>query len=121
MRRRPSCAAHQRRESSRFPGRRECLIAELISEFQCPSSTFLLAVGAAFRGSAFLLPGAEFAGLRFAGLQCLEERIQALELGSPELAIAFQPLVGFGQRLGLKPARTALRVAAARNQAGALE
>src|SRR5207249_10539706 len=39
----------------------------------------------------------------------------------PQTAIAFQPLGSFSEPLGLEAARPPLRVAAARNQAGALQ
>ena len=68
---------------------------------------------------SFLACGA--LGLLLRGFQLLQQTIQAQEGGLPELAIALQPSGDFDQRLGLEPAGTALRVAAARNQTRALE
>ena len=47
--------------------------------------------------------------------------VETLEAAFPELTIAFQPFVGFGEWLGVEAARTALRGAAARYQSGALQ
>src|SRR5882762_6580038 len=55
------------------------------------------------------------------GLQLLEQRIEAPEGVFPNLAVAFQPLVGFCERPGLELPRPSLRVAAARNEACALQ
>ena len=54
-------------------------------------------------------------------LHLVEQGVQALEVALPELAVALQPFGGFRERLGLEPARPSLRVAAARDQAGALQ
>src|SRR6266478_9385326 len=66
-----------------------------------------------------LLPSAS----RFflASLHHLEQGVEILEPGLPELPVAFQPSTGLGEGLGLEPAGAALRIAAARNQAGALQ
>src|SRR5438034_11695492 len=58
--------------------------------------------------------------LRF-GLELVEQRIEAPVVPFPQTAIAFQPLGSFSEPLGLEAARPPLRVAAARNQAGALQ
>jgi len=55
------------------------------------------------------------------GFHLIEQGIQALEAALPKLAIAFQPLIGLGKRLGFEAARPALRVAIVRNQAGSLQ
>ena len=56
--------------------------------------------------------------LRF---QFVQQGIESLEISFPELAIAFEPVVGFSEPPRLKTARAALRVAATRNQPGALQ
>ena len=53
-------------------------------------------------------------------LVLVEQRVEALVISFPQTAIAFQPLGSFSEPLGLEAARPPLRVAAARNQAGAL-
>src|SRR5436309_9444925 len=58
--------------------------------------------------------------LRF-GLELVEQRIEAPVVPFPQTAIAFQPLGSSPGPLGLEAARPPLRVAAARNQAGALQ
>src|SRR5271156_39645 len=50
-----------------------------------------------------------------------EQRIQPLEISFPELAVALEPFVGFGESPGLQPPWTSLRIAATRDQAGAFE
>jgi len=55
------------------------------------------------------------------GLQLVEQGIEALEAALQRPAVALQPFGGFRERLGLDPAGPPLRVAAARNQAGALQ
>src|SRR5260221_2748430 len=54
-------------------------------------------------------------------LQLIEQRIEALEAAFPKPAVPLQPPARFRKRLRLEPAGTALRVAAARNQARALQ
>ena len=64
-------------------------------------------------------------GLGFApgpvGLHFLEQGVEALEARLEQRAVVLQPAGGVGQRLGLEPAGAALGVAAARDQAGALQ
>src|SRR6266516_2970810 len=57
----------------------------------------------------------------FLGFELLEQGIEALVVTLPQPAVAFQPLGSLPQPLGLEAARPPLRVAAARNQAGALQ
>src|SRR5580704_1159291 len=54
-------------------------------------------------------------------LHLLEQSVEALEVPGPNTAVSLKPCGGLRERLGLKPARAALRVAAVRNEAGALE
>src|SRR5881396_2853125 len=57
----------------------------------------------------------------FLGFELLEQGIEALVVTLPQPAVAFQPLGSLPQPLGLEAARPPLGVAAARNQAGALQ
>jgi hypothetical protein len=54
-------------------------------------------------------------------LQLLQQGIEALEVFLPEGAIPFEPVDGLAERPGIDPARPSLRVAAARDEAGALQ
>src|SRR5256885_16710160 len=56
----------------------------------------------------------------FLGFELLEQGIEALVVALPQPPVALQPFGRFPQPLGLEAARPSLRVAAARNQAGAL-
>src|SRR3970282_2890796 len=47
--------------------------------------------------------------------------VQAIETLRPDAAISFQPLIGILERVRLEPAGAPLRLAAARNEAGALQ
>src|SRR5215472_534743 len=51
----------------------------------------------------------------------IQQDIQTLEALVPEVAITLHPASRFRERLGLEPAQPALRFAAFRNQAGALQ
>src|SRR5207248_5506102 len=53
--------------------------------------------------------------------QLIEQVVQALEVGLPEFAVAFEPFVGLRERLGFDAAGPPLGVAAARNQARAFQ
>src|SRR5213596_235865 len=55
------------------------------------------------------------------GFELLEQGIEALVVALPQPAVTFQPLGSLPQPLGLEAARPPLCVAAARNQAGALQ
>jgi len=44
-----------------------------------------------------------------------------MEVGFPELAIGFEPLIRLGERAGFEAAGTALGIRSARNQASALQ
>src|SRR2546430_14180283 len=57
----------------------------------------------------------------FLGFELLEQGIEALVVALPQPPVALQPFGRFPQPLGLEAARPSLRVAAARNQAGALQ
>src|SRR3989442_10127692 len=57
----------------------------------------------------------------FLGFELLEQGIEALVVALPQPAVTFQPLGSLPQPLGLEAARPPLCVAAARNQAGALQ
>ena len=60
-------------------------------------------------------------GLELAGFQFVEKGVQAPEVALPKLAVALQPFGGSREGLGFEAAWAALCVAAAGNQAGALE
>src|SRR5947199_8298137 len=55
------------------------------------------------------------------GFELLEQGIEALVVALPQPAVTFQPLGSLPQPLGLEAARPPLCVAAARNQARALQ
>src|SRR5580704_9097008 len=55
------------------------------------------------------------------GLHLLKQGVEALEVRGPNAAVSLKPFGGLRKRLGLQPARAALRVAAVRDEAGALE
>src|SRR4051812_40647113 len=55
------------------------------------------------------------------GLELFEQHVQPLELRLPEAAVVLQPAIRLAEGCCLDAARTALRVAAARDQPGALE
>src|SRR5438093_8991852 len=57
----------------------------------------------------------------FLGFELVEQGIEALVVALPQPAVAFQPPGGFAEPLGLEAAGPPLRVAAARDQAGALQ
>jgi hypothetical protein len=58
---------------------------------------------------------------RLAGLQLVEQGVEALEPALPEPAVVFEPFGGFRERPCLEPPRPSLRVAAAGDQAGAFQ
>lgn len=51
----------------------------------------------------------------------VEKGVEALEIALPEFAVALEPASGFGERFWREAAGTALAVAAAGNESGALE
>ena len=55
------------------------------------------------------------------GFHLFKYCVEAKEIGFPEFSVVFQPLIGFGERLGRKAARAALAIAAAGDEAGAFE
>src|SRR5205085_10705823 len=55
------------------------------------------------------------------GLHGVEQGVELLEVGLPMLAVALEPRAGLGERLRDEAARSALGVAAARDQAGLLQ
>src|SRR5262249_54151874 len=55
------------------------------------------------------------------GFQLVQQVVEALEVGLPDLTDPLQPFRGLGERLGIDPARPALGVAATRDQARALQ
>jgi hypothetical protein len=57
----------------------------------------------------------------FGFLELCEKVVQPLDRGLPVLAIRFEPLRGFGERLRLESAGTALGVVGTGNEAGALQ
>src|SRR6516162_4792591 len=54
-------------------------------------------------------------------LQFAEIRVEAIKAVVPEMAVVLEPLGGVLERPGIKPARTPLRLAATRDQPGALQ
>ena len=77
--------------------------------------------GVRHRWSPIAFPALSRGVLFLLRLQLVQQGVEALEAPLPELAVALEPVGGLGERLGLEPARPPLRVAAARNQPGALE
>jgi hypothetical protein len=58
---------------------------------------------------------------QFIKLQLVEKSVQALEVAGSEAAVLLEPFSGLGERLGFQAAGAALRVAAARDETGALQ
>src|SRR5512134_584570 len=55
------------------------------------------------------------------GFEVFEQGVEALEAAFPVIAVALEPAAGLAHRNRFEPARPPLRVAPARDQAGALE
>jgi hypothetical protein len=58
---------------------------------------------------------------QFMDLQFLQIVVQAIEALHPELAVVLHPIGDVFERSGFEAARTALGIAAARNEAGTLQ
>src|SRR5262249_28827368 len=55
------------------------------------------------------------------GFQLIKQRVEALEVALPDLPVTLQPAASFRERLAFDPAWPSLCLAAARNQARALQ
>jgi hypothetical protein len=62
-----------------------------------------------------------YLGLWLTELELLEQGVEALVVGFPDAAVLFEPLRSICEGLSFEAARAALGVAAARDEAGALE